>query len=137
MKPFLPSALILLLLGLLAGCESVPAPEPAESAEAADTGDATFVTLNQTAREAVVCESIHTRTLPDGRLEVAANLRNQSDRPLRLKLNCVFKDAQGFSIKDETPFRTVEVAAGALETVRFAAASPTAKRFVVRVGTAR
>lgn len=124
---------------LLAGCGTVPATssEEAPVGEAIAPTDETFVALNKAAAEAVECVDFFTRTLPDGRLEVAVNLRNLSDKPLRLKTNCVFKNAQGFSIKDETAFRTIEVAAGAIETVRFTATNPAAKRYTVRVGTTR
>ncbi|MEZ5412833.1 MAG: YcfL family protein [Opitutaceae bacterium] len=124
---------------LLAGCGTVPetSSEHSLAGEAAAPTDETFVAVNKAAAEAVECTAFFTRTLPDGRLEVAVNLRNRGDKPLRLKINCVFKDGQGFSIKDETAFRPIEVAAGAIETVRFTATNPAAKRYTVRVGTAR
>jgi len=33
-----------------------------------------------------------------------ANLRNRENRRIQVQANCVFKDAQGFSVED-TPFR--------------------------------
>ena len=124
---------------LLTGCGTVPTTSSEETpvGETVAPTDETFVALNKVAAEAVECAAFFTRTLPDGRLEVAVNLRNLSDKPLRLKTNCVFKNAQGFSLKDETALRTIEVAAGAVETVRFTATNPAAKRFTVRVGTTR
>lgn len=139
MRRFRSLGLVVAVGILLTGCGSVPTTSSEETSvgEAVAPTDETFVALNKVAAEAVECGAFFTRTLPDGRLEVAVNLRNLSDKTLRLKANCVFKNGQGFSIKDETPFRTIELAAGAIETVRFTATNPAAKRFTVRVGTTR
>ncbi|MCB1104175.1 MAG: YcfL family protein [Cephaloticoccus sp.] len=139
MKSLRNLGLVVMLGFVLAGCGTMPTTSRDETpaGEAIGPTEETFVTLNPAARAAVEAAAFFTRTLPDGRLEVAVNLRNRGEQPLRLKTNCVFKDEQGFSIKDETPFRTIEVAAGAIETVRFTATNPAAKRYTVRVGTAR
>lgn len=123
----------------LAGCGTVPESAMLENTPAADAPlvHEHFVALNQAAQAAIECVAIFTRTLPAGRLEVVANLRNTSDQPLRLKANCVFKDAQRRVLRDETPAHMVEVSAGALETVRFTAPASAARHFTVRVGATR
>ncbi|HRI83409.1 MAG TPA: DUF1425 domain-containing protein, partial [Opitutaceae bacterium] len=75
--------------------------------------------------------------LPDGRIEVVAMLRNRIAEPVKVQLNCVFKDAQGFSTGDETPFQVATVVPGTTEAVRFTAANATARNFTVRVRLAR
>lgn len=128
------------LLGLVAGCETVS--EPALPAEGEVIGHANpdpekFAALDRTVLAAVQCTRLRERQLPDGRLEVAANLRNHASSALVIKVNCVYKDAQGLLIEDETPFQTITVAPGAIETVRFTAANPLATRYTVQVKRSR
>lgn len=104
---------------------------------AAGVDGESVVALDPIAQAGVQCCAVHERVLPDGRLEVAAELQNLSEKPLRLNLNCEFRDAQGVALKDEAPMRVIEVAAGAIETVRFTAPNPAAQHYTVCVGTAR
>jgi len=124
---------------LLAGCDTVSktALNEALASETAAATEESFVAVNGSTQEAVECAAIFTRMRPDGRLEVSVNLRNPGDKPLRLKTDCVFKDAAGLWLKDETPARTIEVAEGAMETVRFAAPTPAARRYTVWVQAVR
>ncbi|MFM1851795.1 MAG: hypothetical protein RIS54_1479 [Verrucomicrobiota bacterium] len=123
------------LLGL-AGCTTPPA-EPVAEAAGAEVTDERLVPLDPRAAEAVTGTGFFTRQTAAGLLELAVNLSNRTDAPVQLKVNCVFKDVQGFTLKDETPFRAIEIAAGATETIRFTATNPAAKRYAVRVRTAR
>ncbi|MCC6416566.1 MAG: hypothetical protein IT582_11710 [Opitutaceae bacterium] len=136
MKPNGIALLLCVTALLLAGCASTDGPGAAAPMAGADEHES-FVTMNKAAQAAIECAEIFTRTLPDGRLEVVANLRNTGDYSLRLKTSCVFKDTQGRALKDEAPVLKVEVAAGALETVRFTAPSLAAQHFTVRVSAAR
>ncbi|MDE3084975.1 MAG: DUF1425 domain-containing protein, partial [Verrucomicrobiota bacterium] len=52
-------------------------------------------------------------------------------------VQCVFKDANGFSTGDETPWQTLILAENSTETVHFAAMNPAAKKFTIRVRQAR
>lgn len=140
MHGFRFTGLIVTLSLLLVGCDTVPKTEWNETlaSETAAATEEAFIALNEDAQEAVECAAFFTRRLPDGRLEVAVNLRNLGDKPLRLKTNCVFKDATGIWLKDETPARTIEVGAGAIETVRFVASTnPSAQRYTVWVQAVR
>ena len=83
------------------------------------------------------CTNLQERRLPDGRLEVVASLRNREDRGLKVQINCVFKDEQGFTTGDETPFRTLTIAGEATEAVRFTSANPAASKYTLRVRMAR
>ena len=77
------------------------------------------------------------RLLPDGRLELTANLRNREERRIDVQVNCVFKDEQGFPIGDDTPFQTLILTENAQEAVRFVSMNNRAKKYTVRVREAR
>ena len=63
-----------------------------------------MVLLDPGVQYSVTCSGIQEQTLPDGRLEVVAHLRNRENRRIEVQANCVFKDQNGFSTGDETPF---------------------------------
>lgn len=77
------------------------------------------------------------KTLPDGRLEVTVHLRNRENRRIEIQANCVFKDINGDSTGDETPFQTVILTENATEQVKFTSMNDLAKRYTVRVRQAR
>ena len=62
------------------------------------------VLLDPGVQYSVTCVSLQEKTLPDGRLEVIAHLRNRENRRIEVQANCVFKDQNGFSTDDESPF---------------------------------
>ncbi|MCW5548964.1 MAG: hypothetical protein KIT44_08370 [Opitutaceae bacterium] len=136
--PFIRPMLLALGLAGLAGCATVPAERPpADAAASAGVVAEKYQPLDRPVREAVECFALHERVLPDGRLEVVAVMRNLTAAPVKLQLNCVFKDAQGFSIGDETPFQSATVFPGVNESVRFTSAGATARSFTVRARLAR
>lgn len=121
---------------LLAGCGTGPSrPQDSTKYSIEDTGK--FTHLDKVAQAAVSCTNLQERRLPDGRLEVVASLRNREDRDVKVQINCVFKDGQGFTTGDETPFRTLTVAGEATEAVRFTSANPAASKYTLRVRMAR
>jgi uncharacterized protein YcfL len=125
-------------LGCLAGCATNPiAPTALESAKYTIESTEKLTLLDRTVQGTISCTGLQERVLPDGRLEVVAMVKNRQDETMKVQLNCVFKDAQGFSIGDETAFQTVALSAGATEAVRFTAATAGAKKFTVRVRQAR
>jgi hypothetical protein len=85
----------------------------------------------------VTCTGLQEITLPDGRLEVVANVKNRENRRLEVQVNCVFKDASGFSSGDETPWQTLILSEYATEAVRFTAMNGQARLYTVRVRQAR
>lgn len=135
-----PKSLFLAALAVaglwLAGCTTEPArPLDSPKYSIEDTGK--FTHLDKASAAAVSCTSLQERRLPDDRLEVVASLRNRETKPVKVQVNCVFKDAQGFSTGDETPFRTITLEGGATEAVRFTAANAAAKQYTLRVRLAR
>ena len=96
-----------------------------------------FILLDPGAQRSVTCPALHERTLPDGRLEVIAQIRNRENRRLEVQANCVFKDGNGFTTGDETPFQTVILTENATEQVQFVSINALAKKYTVRVRQAR
>ena len=95
------------------------------------------VLLDPGVRYSVTCVSLQEKTLPDGRLEVIAHLRNRENRRIEVQANCVFKDQNGFSTGDETPFAMVILTENATEDARFVSMNNLAKKYTIRVRQAR
>ena len=96
-----------------------------------------FVLLDKGTERSVTCSRLEQQPLPDGRIEVLANIRNRQERRIQVEVNCVFKDDRGFSTGDETPFQTLILTENAQETVRFVSANALAKKYTIRVRQAR
>jgi uncharacterized protein YcfL len=123
---------------LLAGCATEPGPYlPQDTTKFTVENTEKFVLLDKPAQYSVTCTGLQERVLPDGRLEVVANVKNRENRRLQVQINCVFKDAQGFSTGDETPYQNLVLAEHETEAVRFTAANQIAKRYTIRVRQAR
>ncbi len=76
-------------------------------------------------------------TTADGRLEVVVQIRNRENRRIEVQVNCVFKDANGFTTGDETPFQTLILTENGTEQVKFTAMNTLAKKYTIRVRQAR
>lgn len=77
------------------------------------------------------------RALDDGRLEVVVQLRNRENRRIEVQANCVFKDVNGISTGDETPWQTVILTENSTEHVKFVSSNNQAARYTIRVRQAR
>ena len=116
---------------LLSGCGAPTATQSAIS------NNSKFVALGSLGSRIVQCTALQENTLPDGRLEVRANILNLVNKRVDLQINCIFKDAQGFSTDDETPFQTLILDETAQETITFTSLNTKAKDYTVRVRLAR
>jgi len=85
----------------------------------------------------LTCTGIQEGATADGRLEVAAQIRNRENRRIEVQVNCVFKDANGYTIGDETPFQTLILTENGTEQVKFTAMNKLAKKYTIRVRQAR
>ena len=122
-------------LFLLGGCATEPGPfTPQDTTKYTVENTEKFVLLDKTS---VTCTGLQERTLPDGRLEIVANVKNRENRRIQVQIGCVFKDEQGFSTGDESPYQTLILAENSTEAVRFTAMNPLAKRYTIRVRQAR
>jgi hypothetical protein len=125
-------------LAFLAGCTTEPGPfRPLDTTKFTLENTDKFVLLDQPAQYSVTCTGLQERTLGDGRLEVVANVKNRESRRIQVQINCVFKDEQGFSTSDETPFQTLILSENATEAVHFTAMNTLAKKYTIRVRQAR
>ncbi len=124
---------------LLAGCSTYDKGPylPEQSKTPAYENTERFVLLDPGAQRSITCTGIHEATLSDGRLEVTAQIRNRENRRLEVQANCVFKDGNGVSTGDETPFQTVILTENATEQVKFTAANAASKKYTIRVRQAR
>ena len=95
-----------------------------------------FVLMDPGAQRSVTCSGLQETVLADGRLKVAANVRNRENRRIQVQINCEFKDAQGFPI-DATPFQTLILTENGQEGVSFESLSDKAKKYTIRVRQAR
>jgi hypothetical protein len=133
-----PLLLLALVAAFLAGCQTAPGPY-----QALDTTKYTientdkFVLLDQPAQVSVTCTGLQERILPDGRLEVVANVKNREGRRIQIQVNCVFKDEQGVSTGDETPFRNVILTEYATEAEKFTSMNNLARKYTIRVRESR
>ena len=138
LKHLLPLVTTAAGLALLAGCATKPGSlAPQDTTKYTLENTENFVALDQPTQAAVTCTGLQPRTLGDGRLEVVASVKNRENRGIRLQINCVFKDAQGFSTGDETPFQALMLAGNSTEAVHFTATNAAAKKFTIRVREAR
>jgi hypothetical protein len=117
---------------LLTGCETGGGARP--PAQATDNYETTakFAMMGAHVQHSVTCTGLQERKNEDGRLEVAANLRNLENRRLEVQAQCVFKDPQGFEL-DSTPWETVILTENSQETLHFTAMNNKATDYTVRV----
>ena len=95
------------------------------------------VMLDPGVQYSVTCSGLQNQTLPDGRLQVVAHMRNRENRRIEVQVNCVFKDLNGFSTNDETPFQTLILTENSQEDVTFTSINDQAKKYTIRVRQAR
>jgi hypothetical protein len=124
-------------LALLAGC-STPGPyAPQDTTKYTIENTNQFVLLDEPTQTSVTCTGIEPRTLPDGRLDIVALVKNREDRRIQVQVQCVFKDDHGFSTGDETPWENLILAENSTEAAHFTAMNTLAKNFTIRVRQAR
>jgi uncharacterized protein YcfL len=130
----------LLALGAAAffnGCQSETGVFPPQNATKFDLeNSAKFVLMDAGAQRSITSDGIQQTPLPDGRMALAANIRNRENRRIQVQVNCEFKDDQGFTI-DPTPWQTLILTENGQETVRFESANAQAKKYTIRVREAR
>jgi hypothetical protein len=95
------------------------------------------VLLDPGVQYSVTCSGIEETVLPDGRLQVVAHLRNRENRRIEVQANCVFKNQNGFTTGDETPFVMVILTENGTEDARFVSMNNLAKKYTIRVRQAR
>jgi uncharacterized protein YcfL len=137
MKTILLSPVAALAALVFTGCQTREGAYAPVNADKHDLENrARVVLMDRGAQRSITTAGLQETTLPDGRLEVAVNLRNRENRRLQVQVDCVFKDARGFEV-DAVPFQTLILTENAQETVRFTSLNAQAKKFTIRVREAR
>lgn len=124
-----------ILVVLSSGCAHGPY-DPLNTSKPNLEDKAKFVVLDKDMQHAVTCTGLQEGRTADGRLKIAAQLRNRENKRIEVQADCVFKDAQGFSL-DEQLYRTVILDENATETLSFEALNTNAVKYTVRVRSAR
>ena len=126
-------------LAFMAGCASQPpgpfAPQDTTKYTLESTDS--FVLMDKQVQYSVTSTGIQYRNLPDGRLEIVANIKNRETRRIQVQVSCVFKNDQGTATGDETPWQTLILGENATEAVTFASMNNLARKYTVRVRQAR
>jgi len=121
---------------LFVGCQTGGAKPPINTTKYDTENRSSFVLLDSRAQRSVTCMGLQERRLEDGRLEVAANVRNRENRRIQVQIDCQFKDEQGFVV-DATPFQTLILTENAQESVKFTSMNDKARKYTFRVRQAR
>ncbi len=135
----IPTSLLAVAALLAApGCSKHTGPYlPAPAGLSPEQTDARFLLMDPGAQRSVTTTGLTETRLPDGRLQVAAQLVNRENRRIQIQVQCVFKDAQGISTGDETPWENVILTENAIETVQFTSLNNQAVTYTIRVRQAR
>jgi uncharacterized protein YcfL len=122
----------------LAGCATSPAPdEQLDTTKYTIESTGKFVLLNQSSQVPVKCTGLQERILPDGRLEVAANVKNLEKRNLEIQIDCIFKDEQGIATEEQAPFRKLKLTEGSTQVVQFTSGNNQARKYTIQVREAQ
>ncbi len=121
--------LLITILTLVVGC----ATGGGSANGATSKANIKFQALGGLAANAVTCSALKETLQPDGRLEVRANVHNRLGKRIQVQVNCVFKDAEGFSTSDETPFQSLILDERGQKTVTFTSLNKKAKDYTVQV----
>jgi uncharacterized protein YcfL len=123
-------------LAVLAGCSTGPyAAKDTTKYNLEQTEK--FVLMDKAVQRSVTSTGIQQRVNDDGRLEVVANIKNRESRRIQVQVSCVFKDDQGFSTGDETPWQTLILGENTTEAVNFKSMNNQARTYTIRVRQAR
>jgi hypothetical protein len=124
-------------LALITGCASDHGAYAPQNTTVNNLEDvSTFVLFDKGAQKSVTCDGLEPQRLPDGRLQVAANVRNRINRRIQVQINCEFKDGLGF-VLDSTPFQNLFLDENAQQGVTFTSMNDKAMRYTIRVREAR
>jgi hypothetical protein len=96
-----------------------------------------FIPLDKPTQGAITCTGLQDSKLADGRLEVLATFKNREARRVEVQASCEFKNEQGISTGEETPWQNVVLSDNATQAVRFTALNTTAKKYTIRVRQSR
>lgn len=118
----------------LAGCMATSASEaPQDTAKFTVGNTERFVAQDPASDAAVSCTGLQERTLPDGRLEVVANIKNRGPQDVAAGICCTFFNDLGDPLGGDDVWKPLKVAGDSTEVVKFTAPGASAKRYEIRV----
>lgn len=118
----------------LTGCMATSASEaPQDSAKFTVGNTERFIAQDPASDAAVSCTGLQERTLPDGRLEVVANIKNRGPQDVTANISCTFMNDQGAPLGGGEAWSPLRVAGDSTEVVKFTAPGASAKRYEIRV----
>jgi uncharacterized protein YcfL len=133
-----PFLFLTLAAAFFAGCETTSGRyEPLNTTKYTIESTDKFVMLDQPPLVSVSCTGLQERILPDGRLEVIANVKNRESRRIQLLVDCVFMDEQGVSTADETPVQKLILPENVTKAVKFTSKNNLARKYTIRVRLAQ
>jgi hypothetical protein len=137
-RTLLALSLVALAGVLFTGCETTPDDTGAYLPINTTVNDLEnhemIVLLDRRVQTSVTCDGIYQKTLPDGRTDVVANIRNREGRRIQVQINCVFKDEMGAPTEgDDAPFRNLILTENAQEPVHFVSMNDKARRYTIRI----
>ncbi len=92
---------------------------------------------NQFSSKRIVILTQKTELTEDKRMKVYCEIRNMKDQMLRLQIQTVFRDDQGFQIGDDTNWELILVPGYSTYAYKTAAFSPKAKDYTIRIRKAK
>jgi uncharacterized protein YcfL len=72
-----------------------------------------------------------------GKLKAMANVRNRLNKDITVQTQTVFRDANGFSINDDTSWETIVLTANETRTISATSTSKKAERYTIRIRLVR
>jgi uncharacterized protein YcfL len=134
MKSAVPTH-ILASLGLsvlLIGC-ATEGPYVPSARQPSPEVEHTTVILDRELEKSVAVDQQSAERTSKGRLRSMINLRNRTNEDLRIQVQTVFRDLDGYSISDDTGWETLVLTANETRTISATSTTSKADRFTVRV----
>jgi len=137
-KLLMLQTMLLLSLATSVGCRTEGAYKPINTDKYNYETEEPFVLMNRAMQHRITVAGIQETVLDDGRLEVVANIRNRRNtKRAEIQVSCVFKNENGFSTGDETPWKTMILTEAEQKSVSFTSLNALAKRYTIRVRSLR
>ncbi len=130
MKTF--SQLLTLLTLLCFGCSSEGPYVPSERRPSPEIEN-TAVALDEELKGLIAVDAQDAERTTQGRLKAMANMRNRTNQDLTVQVQTIFRDANGFSIDDDSAWETIVLTANETRTVGSVSTSKKADRYSIRI----
>jgi len=93
----------------------------------------TSVILDREIADMIAVDLAEAIRSPQGRLVAQANIRNRTNQDLRIQFQIVYRDAQGFSVNDDTAWETMTLTANETRGISVSSTTKKAERFTLRI----